>query len=133
MSVNGEKYADKYLFDGKRMVLDNGKFVMAGVSIDGNFTTPGTVVLDGDTIINGGQPVYVGGVAKIAPHEASVDLVGRELQVDGAAVPASRLSTVSQFSLIEPGVTLRLAHIAKATAAANISLRTPKTCRQWNR
>ncbi len=126
VSVNGEKYADKYLFDGKRMVLDNGKFVMAGVSIDGNFTSPGTVVLDGDTIINGGQPVYVGGVAKIAPHEASVDLVGRELQVDGAAVPASRLSTVSQFSLIEPGATLRLAHIAKADGSGEYFLEDTK-------
>lgn len=112
--VNGQNYSDKYLFNGKQMVLDNGKFVMAGVNIDGNFTSPSTVTLDGDTIIKDGQPVYVGGVAKIAPHSGALDLEGHTLAIEGQAVEASRLTTVSQFALVEPGTILTLAHIAKA-------------------
>ncbi|MDE5643937.1 MAG: MFS transporter [Muribaculaceae bacterium] len=114
VSIDGKAYADKYLFNDKVMVLDNGRFLMAGICVDGEFTSPSTVVVDGDTIISGGQPVYVDGVAKIEPHNGSLDLAGRTLAVEGRIVEASRLETVSQFSLIEPGTVLTLAHIAKA-------------------
>ena len=114
VSIDGKAYADKYLFNDKVMVLDNGRFLMAGICVDGEFTSPSTVVVDGDTIISGGQPVYVDGVAKIEPHNGSLDLAGRTLALEGRIVEASHLETVSQFSLIEPGTVLTLAHIAKA-------------------
>ena len=113
IEIDGKKYNDKYLFDNSHLVMDHGRFTIAGVSLDGaDMIVPQTVVAGKDTLILNGQVNYVGGVATVNPHDGVYEVNGGELLVDGVATPAARLSTVSRFSLIGPESNLLLAGIA---------------------
>lgn len=71
------------------------------------------MVLDGDTLIAGGQPVVTEGEAKVVPGEVLAQS-GQTLVVDGVNIGVtSSASAVSELELIEPGVSLVMAHIAK--------------------
>lgn len=112
VTINGQTYSDKYIFNTDRPVIENGKLAVAGIEIDGSFVRPQTVVLDGDTLIAAGRPVNEGGVEKIAAGEGFAK-AGSVLRVDGNDIPVSSGAVaVSELSLVEPGTSLTMAHIA---------------------
>ena len=112
VTINGQTYSDKYIFNTDRPVIENGKLAVAGIEIDGSFVRPQTVVLDGDTLIAAGRPVNEGGVEKIAAGEGFAK-AGSVLRVDGNYIPVSSGAVaVSELSLVEPGTSLTMAHIA---------------------
>ncbi len=114
VTIDGQRYDDKYLFAGERPVIENGKLTFAGITVDGEFSRPTTVVLDGDTLISNGKIATLAGVPKVDIDGAAFAESGKTLIVDGNNIGiTSGASAVSEFSLIEPGTTLQLAHIAK--------------------
>lgn len=114
VSIDGQKYDDKYIFNKEIPVIDNGHLAIAGIEVDGNFTSPQTLVLDGDTIIADGAIVRASGVEKIDPTGTTAFAAkGSVLIIDGNAVTVTTSAkAVSQLSLVEPGTSLTLAHIA---------------------
>lgn len=119
VTINGQQFNDKYVFNAGRPVVTEGRLTIAGIEIDGNLSKPTTVTLAGDTIIANSQVVYNYGNAKA---EVTADNKGRGLLakagstivVDGEEIAlASDAYTVSEIAMIEPGTTLTLAHIAK--------------------
>ena len=113
VAIDGEHYSDKYIFNEGRPVIDNGRLSLAGIEVDGNFTRPQTVVIDGDTLVAGGRPVAVNGVEKISVERGLLAGAGQTLNIDGAEVAVGRGAfAVSELSLVQPGTRLTLAHIA---------------------
>lgn len=114
VTIDGQRYDDKYIFAGERPVIENGKLTFAGITVDGEFSRPSTVVLDGDTLVSNGKIATLAGVPKVDIDGAAFAESGKTLIVDGNNIGITSSATaVSEFSLIEPGTTLRLAHIAK--------------------
>ena len=113
ISINGKAYNDKYLFNGSTLLIGDGRQTMAGINIDGRFVEAGTVVVDGDTLIADGSPVYKLGVAKVSP-DGGLIAAAKTINVDGSNVEVNdKAVTVSALSQIKPGDKLMLAHIAK--------------------
>lgn len=113
VTINGVHYSDKYIFNGERPVIDNGHLSLAGIEVDGNFSRPQTVVLDGDTLIAGGHPVSVNGIEKISVEQGVLANSGQILNIDGTEIAVgTHAVTVSELSLVQPGTKLTLAHIA---------------------
>ncbi len=114
VSIDGQKYDDKYIFNKEMPVIANGHLAIAGIEVDGNFTSPRTLVLDGDTLIADGSIVRQAGIEKIDPSGKSAFAAeGAKLIADGAEITvATSAKAVSQLSLVEPGTSLTLAHIA---------------------
>ena len=71
VTIDGQTYADKYIFNSERPVIENGRLSIAGIEVDGAFSRPRTVVLDGDTLMRDGKPVVVQGVSRM--ESGSVD------------------------------------------------------------
>lgn len=115
VTVNGEKFNDKYFFDGDRPVIREGRVTLGGITVDGRELTPQTVVVKGDTIIASGQPVYVGGYARTAATGEVIARAGDIIEIDGEAVTVTgEATTFSALSRVAPGTSLTMAHIAKA-------------------
>lgn len=114
VTVNGKSYDDKYLFNGTELLIAEGRQALAGIKVDGELVKAQTVVVDGDTIIAGGAPVYDNGVAKISPDGATIAQAGKSIMVDGRELSIGQSAeTVSALSQIKSGDRLLLAHIAK--------------------
>lgn len=114
VTINGERFDEKYIFNNDRPVIENGHLSLAGIEIDGAFSSPNTVVLDGDTIIANGKALTANGVDKVNPAGAVFATTGSSLSVDGTEIDLQgEARTISELSLIEPGTTLTAAHIAK--------------------
>lgn len=119
VTINGQQFNDKYVFNGGRPVISEGRLTIAGIEIDGNLTKPTTVALNGDTIIANSQVVYTYGnaMAEVTAENNGRGLLaeaGSTIIVDGEVVTlASDAYTVSEIAMIEPGTALTLAHIAK--------------------
>ena len=119
ISIDGQPYNDKYIFDGEQPLLLDGRLVMAGVEIDGRLISPSVVAVNGDTIIADGAPVVADGIEKVAPHRGFFATAGDVIMVDGVQMPVDSCGrTVSALSLVAPGTELTIAHIA---ARANAS------------
>ena len=113
VTINGVHYSDKYIFNDERPVIDNGHLSLAGIEVDGKFSRPQTVVLDGDTLIAGGHPVSVNGIEKISVEQGVLANSGQILNIDGTEVAVGTHAViVSELSLLQPGTKLTLAHIA---------------------
>ena len=113
VSIDGKSYDDKYIFNSERPVIENGHLAIAGIEVDGAFTTPQTVVFDGDTIIANGKILRENGVEKIDPRGEVFAQAGSVLCIDGNNIGVnSSAKAVSELSLVEAGTTLTLAHIA---------------------
>lgn len=113
VTIDGEAYNDKFIFNDERPVIENGRLTLAGIEVDGEFSRPGTVVLDGDTLISQGRPVMHNGEAKVSTHNGTIAGAGGTIIIDGTPVKLEKGAvTVSEFSLIEPGTVLTLAHMA---------------------
>ncbi len=114
VTINGKSYDDKYLFNGSMLLIAEGRQAMAGINIDGETVKANTVAVDGDTLIAGGSPVYLNGVAKVSPDGAVIAKPGQTITVDGRPVAvANSAVTVSALSQVKAGDRLTLAHIAK--------------------
>lgn len=114
VTLNGKSYDDKYLFNGDRLIISEGRQAMAGIRVDGRMIEAQTVVVEGDTIIADGAPLYAGGVAKISPDGGAIAAPSGTIVVDGVAVPVvNGAETVGALSMVSTGDRLMLAHIAK--------------------
>lgn len=112
VTIDGKKYDDKFIFNNERPVISNGRLNIAGIEVDGEMTRPNTVVFDGDTLVRGGVPVVTNGVEKISADRMFAE-AGRTINIDGNDILLTKgANAVSEFSLISPGTTLTLAHIA---------------------
>ncbi|MDE6333248.1 MAG: MFS transporter [Muribaculaceae bacterium] len=117
LTIDGKEYNDKYIFNGQRPVIHDGRLAIGGIEVDGQYFEPSTVVIDGDTVIARRQVVYSYGVPKapVAPSgKAALAGPGQTVIIDNMP-PVSLLegaSTISELSLIQPGTDLTLAHIA---------------------
>ena len=114
VTLNGKSYDDKYLFNGDRLIIAEGRQAMAGIRVDGRMIEAQTVVVEGDTLIADGAPLYAGGVAKISPDGGAIAAPSGTIVVDGVAVPVvNGAETVGALSTVSIGDRLMLAHIAK--------------------
>ena len=114
---NGEKiyqeFADKYIYNGDKPVIRDGRLCLGGVDINRALTTPVTLSIGTDTIIANGDIVYVGGIAKVTPDNGVVARSGQTVTIDGEdIVLVEDALTHSALSLIKPGETLTMAHIS---------------------
>lgn len=113
VSIDGREYNDKFIFNNDRPVIAGGRLALAGIEVDGEFTRPQTVVVDGDTLIKSGAVVISNGFEKVGTHGVEFAAAGSEIYVDGVQLSVGKgAKTVSELSLIEPGTSLTLAHIA---------------------
>ena len=113
VSIDGREYNDKFIFNNDRPVIAGGRLALAGIEVDGEFTRPQTVVVDGDTLIKSGAVVISNGFEKVGTHGVEFAAAGSEICVDGVQMSVDKgAKTVSELSLIEPGTSLTLAHIA---------------------
>lgn len=113
VSIDGREYNDKFIFNNDRPVIAGGRLALAGIEVDGEFTRPQTVVVDGDTLIKSGAVVISNGFEKVGTHGVEFAAAGSEIYVDGVQLSVDKgAKTVSELSLIEPGTSLTLAHIA---------------------
>ena len=114
ITVNGTDYHDNYLFDGDNMVLDKGRPVLEGISVDGQAPfSPSAVVLDGtDTIVKGGNVFYSNGVSALNLDNNTIDITGHALTVDGNAVNARNITAVWRHQTVNTDSDLRLAGMA---------------------
>lgn len=114
VTLNGKSYDDKYLFNGDRLIIAEGRQAMAGIRVDGRMIEAQTVVVEGDTLIADGAPLYAGGVAKVSPDGGAIAAPSGTIVVDGVAVPVvNGAETVGALSTVSTGDRLMLAHIAK--------------------
>lgn len=116
LTVNGQTYNDKYIFAGDKLMIADGKHQIAGVQVNGEVLTPVTVVVDGDTVVSNGQPVYTNGVATLKPEGDVLNTTGRKVEIDGLVTETNELSAVSVLSTVGPDTKLQTAHIAKQNA-----------------
>lgn len=119
ITVDGQEYNDKYIFNGEQPVLENGRLALGGVKIDGELTHPDVLIAGGDTIVDGGCLVVADGVEKVNPHGGLIAEAGAKLVVDGREMIVSdRAEAVSALTLAlaDEGTSLTLAHIAKLDA-----------------
>ncbi len=113
ITVDGKQYSDKYLFNGESPIIEDGRLSLAGIVVDGNVMTPKNVKVNGESIIENGKIVYSDGTPRVSPDNGVLAEAGAVLNIDGTDVTvANSALTCSQLSLVEPGTTLTLAHIA---------------------
>lgn len=114
VTINGKSYDDKYLFNGGTLLIDEGLQTIAGIELDGVFHEASTVVIEGDTVISGGKPVLVNGIAKVSPDGTIAVDEGSVVNIDGTEFNVNNsVKTIGSISQIKPGDRLMLAHIAK--------------------
>lgn len=114
VTIDGKQYDDKFVFNGQNPVVDNGRLAIAGIEIDGQFAQPQVVAVGNDTIVKGGQIVLAEGVEKVNPLGGTIAGAGSVINVDGIEFDVNaKAVAVSELSLVQPGSTLTLAHIAK--------------------
>ena len=117
LTINGEKYNDKYIFNGQQPVIENGHLCLGGIEVDGQFVQPKLVLVDNVSVIVDGKVVYDYGepLVKLAPTDPTVlATAGSTITVDGKqTVLQQDALALSALSLVKPGTVLTMAHIAK--------------------
>lgn len=119
ITIDGKAYNDKFIFNAERPVLADGHLSIAGFYIDGDWAEPRTVVLDGDTLIANGQVMRdASGHRKIEVGSTGSTIIaeaGSTIQFDDYPPlgVARSVEAVSELSLVKPGTSLTMAHIAK--------------------
>ena len=108
VTINGHSYDDKYIFDGKNPVVENGNLTIAGININGNLVTTGQVVLGGDTIFGASatRQCFDFNGTEVAPKASAVLVNGEPVTLESPAV------LVPRIALVQPGTQLTMAHIA---------------------
>ena len=106
-------YSEKYIFDGDKPVVMDGLLTLGAINVNGETLEAATVVLNGDTIISGGNMVYENGVPKIAINGGEIGEPGMVLSVDGRDYTLEAAATTSsRLSMVQAPTTLTMAHIA---------------------
>lgn len=118
LTIEGKSYNDKYVFNGQRPVLLDGHLALGGVEVDGQFYEPSTVIVDGDTVVKNHQIVYSYGIPKAeikAEGNGVLAKQGQVVQINNfePMQVLNSATTISELSLVQPGTSLTLAHIAK--------------------
>ena len=117
LTVNGEKYNDKYIFNGQQPVIENGHLALGGIEVNGQFIKPDLVLVDNQSVIVDGKIVYNYGEPLVAMSSKEPTLLasaGSTIQVDGQNVTLTQDAlAMSALSLVTPGTQLTMAHIAK--------------------
>ena len=117
LTVNGEKYNDKYIFNGQQPVIENGHLALGGIEVNGQFIKPDLVLVDNQSVIVDGKIVYNYGEPLVAMSSNEPTLLasaGSTIQVDGQNVTLTQDAlAMSALSLVTPGTQLTMAHIAK--------------------
>ena len=106
--IDGESYDAKYIFAGQTPVLAEGHLAIAGIEIDGSFSSPSTVVLDGETLVADGKVcvgeqgdkinLAEGGI--ISGGEATLIVDGTPVRVERSAVAVTNLSKISSTTAL---------------------------------
>lgn len=122
ITVDGQGYNDKYVFNGQKPVVLDGHLALAGIQLDGTYSEPQTVAIVKnnklDTIIAEGQVVYDNGVAKAVLSTTADHVViaraGDTVAIDNntRVQVSTSLLAISAYSQIKPGDALTLAHRA---------------------
>ncbi|MCH5220267.1 MAG: MFS transporter [Muribaculaceae bacterium] len=114
ITVNGADYSGKYLFDGDDMVLDNGRPVLYGLSVDGDApVTPRLVVINGvDTIVKDGNIFYINGVGALNLDKTTLNTNGLNITFDDQPISADNISAIWRYQAIDSGSKLKLAGMA---------------------
>lgn len=112
VTVKGEAFNDNYIFHDQKPIIEKGLLSVGGLVVDGQFTEPRTVVLEGDTILRDGRLVFNDGVA-MAELDKPLGAAGQTLRVDDQPVIiGDKAALVSAFSQLKDGDRLTMAHIA---------------------
>lgn len=115
--INGEEYNDNYLIFNNKEVIDHGLVTIAGINIDGMFSSPKLVIKGNDTVVKDGKMFYLYGVPYSEPGEVFAKK-GETITVDGNDIKvATEVSTVTTLSTVTPDGELKLAHMAKHNPA----------------
>ncbi len=127
VTVDGKKYNDKYIFNGQRPVIVDGHLALGGITVDGTFYEPDSVTVNGVKVVSDGQVVYDLGVAAIGlDPSAPVEFAhaGQTVSInDGQPFEVLEGATaVTELSLVQPGTTLTMAHIAVEQADGSWTL-----------
>ena len=126
LTINGEKYNDKYIFNGQQPVIENGHLTLGGVEVNGEFIHPKLVMVDNRSVIVDGKVVYNYGEPLVSLSSDSptlLALAGTTITVDGnETVLESDAFAMSALSLVEPGTVLTMAHIAKELSDGEYAL-----------
>lgn len=111
VSINGQTFTDKYLFDGQTPLIADGTVVSNHISVDGDVISSESVVADGDTIYADGALVYRYGMPAV--KNGVIATAGQTILINGDKVRVDReASVVPNYSLVAGGTELTLAHIA---------------------
>lgn len=114
VTIAGQEYNDKYIFDGQTPVVSDGRLALAGIAVDGELVKAREVVLDGHVLVTAGQPVYTKGEAPFDVDGGQIAPAGAIISIDHNVIRLTQPAmAVSELSQIEPGTQLTLAHIAK--------------------
>ena len=121
LTIDGKAYNDKYVFNGERPVIMDGRLALGQVEVDGQVYEPATVTVNGDTVVKNHQVVYDLGVAKVQLEPQGKGVLataGQTVKVDNLPemTVLQDAYTVSELALVQPGTQLTLAHIAKQQA-----------------
>lgn len=114
VTIAGQEYNDKYIFDGQTPVVSDGRLALAGIAVDGELVKAREVVLDGHVLVTDGQPVYTKGEAPFDVDGGQIAPAGAIISIDHNVIRLTQPAmAVSELSQIAPGTQLTLAHIAK--------------------
>lgn len=114
VTIAGQEYNDKYIFDVQTPVVSDGRLALAGIAVDGELVKAREVVLDGHVLVTAGQPVYTKGEAPFDVDGGQIAPAGAIISIDHNVIRLTQPAmAVSELSQIEPGTQLTLAHIAK--------------------
>lgn len=110
--INGETYADKYLFADDKLVINEGRLTINGAIINGTVCNVDSIKnAEGQLLVKGGQVYYYHGVALANPGE-EYGKAGDVVYVDNVeTVLNSPISTITTFSTITTANKLSMAHI----------------------
>lgn len=113
ISIDGKAYNDKFIFNGQTPVIENGRLMLAGIEVNGEFKRAERVIYDGNVLVDNGQPVMENGSPKFNVAGGDLAPAGAIINVDHNCITLTApAKAVSELQLVEPGTALTLAHIA---------------------
>lgn len=112
VEIGGKEFSDKYLFADETLVIDDGRFTINGIKLNGTAMQVDSVkTADGALIIKEGQIVYNNGLSLVRPGE-EYGQAGDVVYVDDVEVTLTEpLATINTLGTITPSQKLQMAHI----------------------
>lgn len=114
VKIDGKDYNDKYLFDGDKMIINDGQLALGGIVFNNEKVCPSTVIVDGDTVVRNGAVVVENGAPKFDVDGGVVSTTGQVIVFDDImAVTEGDVTAYSALEDVNSESHLRTAHIAK--------------------